>query len=147
MKLIEQINDDLKVAMRAKDELVLSTLRLLKSAARNREIELGHILSDEELAEVVAKAVKQRRDSIIEYEKGNRAELASKEKAEIKILEKYLPAQLSQEEISKTIDEVIKSTGAQSLQDFGKVMSAVMPKLKGQADGTIVASLTKDKLK
>lgn len=146
MKLVQEINKDLIEAMKSKNELTLSTLRMLKSAIKNREIELGHSLSDQELGEMVAKSVKQRRESIVEYQKGDRADLVKKEQDEIKILEKYLPKQMDETEISKIVEEAIESTNANGLTDMGKVMGTIMPKVKGKADGTLVSKLVKEKL-
>lgn len=146
MKLNEKINQDFVFAMKSKDEITLSTLRMLKSAIKNREIEIGQELKDGEIGEVARKSVKQRKDSMNEYQKGSRADLVAKEQKEIKILEKYLPAQLSEEKILSIIDKTIKSTGASDPQDMGKVMGQIMPKFKGKADGALVSKLVKEKL-
>lgn len=146
MNQIEQINDDLKVAMKDKNEVVISTLRMLKSSIKNREIEIGHDLKNEEIGEVVAKSVKQRKDSIGEYQKGDRNDLVKKEQKEISVLEKYLPKQLDEAEINKIIDVVIKSTGANGTQDIGKIMGKIMPQVKGKTNGSLVSKLVRDKL-
>lgn len=146
MSLIEQIDNDLKDAMRSKDALALSTLRMLKSAIKNREIELNHELNDQESGEMVTKSVKQRRESITEYQKGDRVDLVKREESEIKVLQKYLPKQLGETEISKIIDEAIKSVNANGPADMGKVMGTIIPKVKGKADGALVSKLVKERL-
>lgn len=145
-QVIEQISKEVVDAMKAKDEAKISTLRLLMAAFKNKQIEIGHELNDAEAREVVVKSAKQRRESIEAYEKGNRADLAAKEKAELKILEKYLPAQMSVEEITKVVDETIAESGAKTKADMGRVMGAVMSKLSGRADGTVVSKLVSEKL-
>lgn len=134
--IIAQIDTDLKNAMKEKNELKLATLRMLKAAIKNKEIEKKvKALSDDEVLEAVQKQIKQRRDSIAEFQKANRKDLADKESGEIAILEHYLPKQLSQEELKGLIQETIKTLGATSKQDVGRVMKEVMPKVKGRADG------------
>lgn len=142
-KLLEQINQELKQAMKDKEAELLSVLRMLISAIRNKEISLrdkGAVeLSDEQIIEVVASEVKKRKDSIEAYLQGERQDLADKESAEIKILEKYLPEQLGDEELEKIIKEII----AGGATDFGKVMGQAMAKVKGKADGNRVGALVK----
>jgi hypothetical protein len=142
-KLLEQINQDLKQAMLKKEVEILSTLRMLIAAIRNKEITLrkdGEAeLSDEQVLEVISSEVKKRRDSIEAYISGGRQELADKENSEIKILEKYLPEQMSDEELEKVVKEVI-ATGA---DNFGKVMGQVMSRVKGKADGGKVGEMVK----
>jgi len=142
-KLLEQINQDLKQAMLKKEVEILSTLRMLISAIRNKEITLrkdGEAeLSDEQVLEVIASEVKKRRDSIEAYISGGRQELADKENSEIKILEKYLPEQMSDEELEKVVKEVI----AAGDENFGKVMGQVMVRVKGKADGGKVGEMVK----
>lgn len=142
-KLLEQINQNLKEAMKSKDAETLSVLRMLIAAARNKEITLrkdGQAeLSDEQIIEVVASEIKKRRDSAEAYHNGGRPELADKENSEIKILEKYLPEQLSDEELEKIVQEVVAS-GA---DNFGKVMGQVMARAKGKADGNKVGEIVK----
>ena len=134
--LKEQISNDLKEAMREKNELSVSVFRMLSAAIKNKEIALRKgeniSLSDEQAAEVISSEIKKRRDSIAEYEKGGRQDLADKEKKEVEILEKYLPEQLSDEEIEKIAREVASSDGS---GNFGKIMGQVMAKVKGKADG------------
>lgn len=145
-QLFEKINGDLIEAMKAKDEVSVSTLRLLVSAIKNKQIDLGHELNDEEVLEVVSKAAKQRRESIEAYKKGGRDDLSQKEEAELVVIEKYLPKQLEKEEISKIVDDVILETGASGQADFGKVIGEVMKKVKGQADGSVVSGIVREKL-
>ena len=146
MTLKEKINQDLKSAMKAGETKRRDTLRLLDSAIKNTEIEKGKRetgLSDEEVLEAIGRAVKQRQDSIRQFEEGGRPELAEIEKEELAILMPYLPAQLSQEEISDIARTVITEAGATSPADLGKVMGQIMAKVKGKADGNIVREITK----
>ncbi|MFA5359755.1 MAG: GatB/YqeY domain-containing protein [Patescibacteria group bacterium] len=142
-KLLEQINQDLKEAMKSKEADLTSVLRMLISAIRNKEITLrkdGEAeLSEEQVLEVISSEVKKRRDSIEAYISGGRQELADKESSEIKILEKYLPEQMSDEELEKVVKEVI----AGGDENFGKVMGQVMAKVKGKADGGKVGEMVK----
>ena len=142
-KLLEQINQDLKAAMKSKDAFSLSVLRMLVAAARNKEITLRENgkaeLTDEQTAEVIASEIKKHRDSVEAFVQGHRPELAEKESAEIKVLEKYLPAQLSDEELEKIIKEIVSAGAA----DFGKVMGQAMAKVKGKADGKKVGEIVK----
>lgn len=146
MILKEQINSDLKQAMIAKNEVVVSTLRMLISAVRNKEISLRSgqdvVLSDEQIIEVLSSEIKRRKDSIIAYQQGNRQDLADKEKAEILILEKYMPARMSDEELEKIAREIIGS-GNFGANDFGRAMGQVMSRVKGQADGGQVGTIIK----
>src|SRR3989344_3588589 len=132
-----RIQEDLKNAMLAKDENRLSVIRMLKSAIQYYEIQksgAGYEATDEDVIEVIGKEVKKRKESIELYEKGGRKDSAEKEKAEAVLLETYLPEQLTEEEIIKIVDDAISSAGASSIQDMGKVMSAIMPQVKGKAD-------------
>lgn len=146
MTLVEQIEADYLTALKSKDEKTVSILRMLKSALKNKEIALGKKLDETQISEVVFKEVKSRRDSILEYQKGGREDLAKKEQEEIEILAKYQPEMLSEVEVTKIIDETIKKIGATNPQDMGKVMSALMPQIKGKADGSLVSTLVKSKL-
>lgn len=146
MTLVEQIEADYLTALKSKDEKTVSILRMLKSALKNKEIALGKKLDETQISEVVFKEVKSRRDSILEYQKGGREDLAKKEQEEIEILAKYQPEMLSEIEVTKIIDETIKKIGATNPQDMGKIMSALMPQIKGKADGSLVSTLVKSKL-
>lgn len=147
--LKQQIQEDLKNAIFAKDENKLSTIRMLKSAIQYYEIQkggAGYEATDEDVIDVIGKEVKKRKESIELYEKGGRTESAEKEREEAKILEGYLPQQLSENEIAQFVDAAISQTGATSIQDMGKVMGALMPKTKGKADSTLVSNLVRQKL-
>jgi hypothetical protein len=134
--LQETIENDLKTAMKERNEVKTSTLRMLRAALLNKAIEKKtKTLSDEDVLDTIQKQAKQRRESIEEFKKGNRADLVDKESKELTILEKYLPAKMSEEELRTIILEAIKAANAQSKADIGKVMKEVMPKLKGRADG------------
>lgn len=147
--LFEKIQSDLMVAQKSGDAVGVSTLRLLISACKDRLIELrplGKELDDFEVLGVIGKQVKQRRESIIEYEKGSRGDLVAKEQAELEILLKYLPAQLSMEEVAQLVDEAVSAVGAKSIADMGKVMGILSGKIKGRADGGEVSKLVKEML-
>lgn len=147
--LKEKLQEELKQSMLAKDELKTSVLRLLLSSINYYETNkggAGYSATDEDVLSVIQTQVKQRKDSIEQYTKAGRTELADKEKAELEILQSYLPEQMSEGEVSKLVDEVVAQTGATSMADVGKVMGALMPKVKGKADGTLVSSLVKQKL-
>jgi len=147
MAIVEQINKDLTQAMKAKDQLRLDTLRMVKTALKNREIDAGHPLDDAEAIKVMNTQVKQRREAAEQFTKGNRQELADKELAEVKIIESYLPASLGEAEIEKIVAETIAQLGATSAKDIGNVMKAVMAKLAGQSvDGKLVNNLVRQKL-
>lgn len=147
MALAEEVNRAIAVAMKSKDAARLSTLRMLKSALMNREIERGHALDDTESMQVVSALVKQRRDSIEQFTKGGRQDLVDKETAEIVILESYLPPAVAAADLERAIDAAIASTGASSAKDMGKVMKAVMAALAGQTvDGKAVNELVRRKL-
>ena len=133
--LTEKIRADLTAAMKAQEKDRLSTLRMLQSALKNEQINVGHELADEEAMTVIRKAVKQRQDSIEQYTNAGRTELADKERAEMDLLKTYLPAELSEEELEAGLREIIASTGAQSKKDMGKVMKEATARFKGRADG------------
>lgn len=142
----EQILEDIKSAMKAKERETLSTLRMLQSSIKNEEIANKKDLDDTEIGKIVKKEVKKRKDAIEQYTKGGRQELADKEQSEIKILEKYMPEEMGEEEIKQIIENTIKDINANGPQDMGKVMGVVMPKLDGKADGQIVSKLVKESL-
>lgn len=147
MSLKDQILNDIKDAMKSKNTLVLSTLRLLSSAIKNKEIEIRpNTITDEDVITVIKKSVKQRQDSIEQYENAGRPELAENEKAELKVLETYLPAMLSEEQIAVIVKEAIAATGASSMKDMGGVMNYVKDKTGGSADNRIVSQLVKSSL-
>ena len=134
-KLTEQIRADMTESMKARTAERTSTLRMLQSALKYEQIQVGHELSDEEAMTVIRKAVKQRLDSIDQYTKGNRPELAAKEQSELEILKTYLPPELSEGELESGLREIIASTGAQSKKDLGKVMKEATARYKGRAEG------------
>ena len=147
MSLSKQIVADLTAAMKAQDAARTSTLRMVKAAMMNRQIEQGSELSDDDMQKLLRSLVKQRRDSIEQYEKGGRQELADKEKAEIAVIETYLPQAASQDEIDQAVAAAIAETGASSMKDMGKVMKAVQAALAGKnADGRLVSESVKAKL-
>jgi uncharacterized protein YqeY len=148
--LQEKINTDLKQAMRDKNEVALSTLRLLSAALKNKTIALRQgaevVLDDEQIAEVIASEIKKRHDSVEAYTAGNRPELAVKEQSEIDLLKKYLPEQASDEEIEKIVKEIVAAglpAGEAGAADFGKTMGQAMARLKGKADGKRVGEAVK----
>jgi uncharacterized protein YqeY len=147
MSLKQKIVADLTAAMKAQDAARLSTLRMVKAGMMNREIEKGGELDDEEMAKLLRSMVKQRRDSVEQYEKGDRHDLAEKEKAEIVVIEAYLPQAAGTEEIERAVIEAITETGATSIKDMGRVMKAAQIALAGKnADGRRVSEMVKTKL-
>ncbi|OJG40316.1 glutamyl-tRNA(Gln) amidotransferase subunit E [Enterococcus gilvus] len=146
LSLLTTLNEDMKQAMRAKDKETLQVIRMLKASIQNEQIKKGQDLNDEEELTVLSREMKQRRDSLAEFEKADRTDLADKVKKEIVIVENYLPAQLSEEEIRAIVTEAVAKTGATSPKEFGKVMGAVMPKVKGKADGNQVNAIVKELL-
>lgn len=147
MALIDKIGEDMKTAMRAKDQARLMPLRMAKAAMMNREVEKGRALDEAEAQQVVASLIKQRRDSAEQFRKGGREELAVREEAEIVTLEAYLPPPADAADIERAVDEAIQESGATSAKDLGKVMKAVMPKLAGRgADGRTINDIVRRKL-
>jgi len=147
VKLRDKINGDLTAAMKAKEPLRLSVLRMMKTAIKNREIELRAELEDAQVIQVLATLIKQRKDSIEQFTSGGRLELAEKEAAEITIIEEYLPAAVSNEEIEKAVDEVIRETGASTPKDIGAVMKQCMARFAGKlVDGKIVNAAVRRRL-
>lgn len=147
MSLPDRLTNDLKKAMKAKDQLRMDVIRMIKAALLNKEIELKKNLDDAEMSKVMTTMLKQRRESIEQYQKAKRDDLAAKEIKEIAIIEGYLPKAASTEDIAQAVDATIKETGASSMKDMGNVMKAVMVKLAGQTvDGKQVSDLVKSKL-
>ncbi|MFM8552744.1 MAG: GatB/YqeY domain-containing protein [Nitrospiraceae bacterium] len=147
MSLLDRLMEDLKLAMKSKDQLRMDVIRMIKAAALNKEIELKKDLDDADLSRIMTQLIKQRRESVEQYQKAKREDLAGKELKEIAIIEAYLPKALSAEEIGQVVSAVIQETGATSLKDMGNVMKAVMAKLAGQTvDGKVVSDLVKTKL-
>ncbi|MBA3335870.1 MAG: GatB/YqeY domain-containing protein [Pyrinomonadaceae bacterium] len=147
MNLKDKIVSDLTTAMKAKDANRTSVLRMVKANLMNKQIDKGSDLTDEEIIKALQTLVKQRRDSIEQYEKAGRAELAEKEKTELMVIEDYLPQSASKEEIEKAIEDVISETGASSIKEMGTVMKAAQAKLAGKsADGKLLSETVKAKL-
>jgi uncharacterized protein len=147
MSLKEKIISDMTASMKAQDAARTSTLRMVKAALMNREIEKGGELDDEEMAKLLRSMVKQRKDSVEQYEKGTRQDLADKEKAEIEVIEAYLPQAASREDIEAAVAAAISEAGASSMKDMGKVMKAAQAALAGKnADGRTVSEIVKSKL-
>ena len=138
--MLNKINEDLKTAIKQGDTVSKSVLRNLKSEIHNREISIGSTLTNEQIVDVLNKQAKQRRESIEAYTNGNRSDLVEVEEKELSIIMNYIPEQLSQPEIEDIVKEGIKETKATSSQDIGKIMSWVMPKVKGKADGKIISA-------
>jgi len=162
--LKEKIEEDFQKALKEKNEEEVSVLRVLRAEMVNKEKEKRHQkskenpglaleelekesqLTDEELVSLIASEVKKRKEAVLEFEKGKRGDLVEKEKKEIEILKRYLPEQLSEEEIKKLVKETIQRLGAKSLKDMGRVMGEIMPKIKGRAEGEIVSKIVREEL-
>lgn len=146
MSLKDRLSDDMKDAMRAQDKARLSTIRMLLSAVKYKEIDLGKKLTDEEVIETITSMVKQRRDSIEQFAKAGRTDLVEKEEAELRLLQGYLPEQLTPEEIGAEIEKAVNEAGAAGMKDLGKVMKLLMPKVSGRADGKLVSDKVRERL-
>ena len=147
MSLREQIPQDIKNALRSKSSLELSVLRMLESAIKNKEIENNkQTLGDEQIIGVVSTEIKKRRDAAAEFEKVNRPDAADAEKKEIEVLMKYMPAQMSEDEIRAEVVKAVGESGAAGIRDLGKVMKLVIPAVKGKADGALVNTIVRDEL-
>jgi hypothetical protein len=146
MELLEQIEQDLKESIKSKDEELMRTLRMLKSDIMYEKTKGSGDLPEEKVLEVVKRAAKRRKESIEEFTKAGRSDLADKEYAELAIIERYLPKQLDAVEIEKAIDEKLKSLGEVSKKDFGKIMGMLMKEFKGQADGVLVKEILTKKM-
>jgi len=137
MSLSDKLQEDMKLALKSKDELRLSTIRLLRSSVSYAQIEKGDQLTDDEVIEVITRAAKQRRESIEMAERAGRTEVAQREKAELDIIQEYLPEQLGEAEIEAIVKEIVTQTGAAGIKDRGKVMGPLMQRIKGRADGRL----------
>jgi uncharacterized protein YqeY len=147
MEILPKIMNEIKEAMRSKDSLKLNTLRFLQAAVKNREIELRpNPINDEEVMTVIKKLVKQRKESIEQYKAGNRQDLADQEAAELKILETYLPAQMTKEQVEKLVVDVMTALSAKTIKDMGPVMKEVLARSGGAADNKLVSELVRAKL-
>lgn len=144
--LRDRIGDDMRAAMKAREERRVWALRMLMAAVKNVEVERGHPLDDDESVEVVGREAKRRRESIEAFERGNRADLVEKESAELAVLEAYMPARLGDDEVARLVDEAIAEVGATDPKGIGAVMKAVMPRVKGRADGAAVSAIVKARL-
>ena len=145
-KLIDKIKEDLDIALKGGNDVVVSTLRFLLSGIQNVRIEKRGELDDEQVVEIIRKDSKKHKESIEAFEKGGRGDLAQKETKELEVLEKYLPAQMSTADIEKIVDEVIAAGGASNIADIGKIMGVVMVKVGTKADGGLVSEIVKKKL-
>ncbi len=147
MEILPKIMNEIKEAMRSKDSLKLATLRFLQAAIKNREIELRpNPINDEEVMTVIKKLVKQRKESIEQYKAGNRQDLVDQEAAELKILETYLPAQMTKEQVEKLVVDVMTALSAKTIKDMGPVMKEVLARSGGAADNKLVSELVRAKL-
>lgn len=146
MSLKDQLTNDMKEAMKAKEKERLAVIRMVRGAVKQQEIDGKKELDDDGVIAVISKEVKMRRDSIAEFQKGGREDLVAQNEAEIAFLMPYLPQQLSEDEVRALVKEAVEQTGAASPKDMGKVMGALMPKVKGKADGKLVNTLVKEAL-
>ncbi|TVY00529.1 GatB/YqeY domain-containing protein [Cohnella terricola] len=146
MNLADRLNDEMKQAMRDGNKFRLQTIRLLRASIKNQEIELRRPLDDNETLNILSRELKQRRDSLQDFERGGREDLVSNVKAEIEIISEYLPRQLTEEEIKAIVVQTMQETGASSKADLGKLMGALMPKVKGVADGKLVNAIVQQSL-
>ena len=144
--LLKKLQDEMKKALKSKNTLKLSVIRMLISEIKKEQIDKKKELSDEEILKIIQRYAKQRREAIEQYKKAGRQDLVEKEEKELNIVLEFLPKQLTEEEINKIVEETIKEIGASSIKDMGKVMKAVMEKVKGRADGSIVSKIVKAKL-
>jgi len=146
MSLDERLVEEMKGAMKSNEKLRLSTIRMIRSTIKNKEIELRKPLDDEEIQKVIQGMVRKAEESIEQFKLGGRTDLVEKESKEIEILKSFLPQSLTHEEILKIIDQTIEETQSTSLKDLGKVMKSIIPKLQGKADGKLVNQLVKSRL-
>jgi hypothetical protein len=146
MKVEAKLLDDMKAAMKSGDKVAVETLRMIRSQLKNASIAKGKDLSEEDVIDVLSNEAKKRKESLELFKQGRREDLAEKEQQELNIITSYLPAALSEDEVSGIIDKAVVEVGAQGMQDMGKVMGKVMPEVKGRADGKAVQELVKKKL-
>jgi len=144
--LIQQITDEMKQAMKAGDKLKLGAIRMLRAALKDKEIELGKTLGEEDVIAVVGRMIKQRKDAANQYSEAGRDDLAAKELDESRFYEAYMPEQLSEDKVTEIVRNAIASSGAESMRDMGKVMGIIRPELQGKADMGMVSSLVKQQL-
>ncbi len=143
MALLDQIHTDLKEAMKSRDSLKLGALRMILTAVKNKEKEVRRELEEREVLQIISNQIKQRKDSIEQYRKGGREDLAQKEEQELKLLQEYMPQQLSREELEEMVKQTIDEVGASTVKDLGKVMKAIMPRVAGRADGKVVNQMVR----
>jgi uncharacterized protein YqeY len=146
MSIAKQIEQDFVTAYKAKEQLRVAVLRMLKTAIKNRHVELMRELTDDEILDVIIKQIKQRQEAEEQFRAANRAELADKESAEADILRSYLPVQLSREELAALVDKIVNDLSASGMKDMGRVMKAIMDSHKGRVDGKAVSELVKARL-
>jgi Uncharacterized conserved protein len=146
MGLVDRLTDDMKQAMKARDKARLSVIRMIKTALQNESIKKGKALSEDEALIVLSHELKQRKDSLQEFKNADRQDLVDEVSAEIKVVQSYMPQQLSEEDVQSMINETITEIGASSKADIGKVMKAIMPKVQGRADGSLINRLVRNKL-
>ncbi len=146
MGLLEQLNDDMKVAMKSQDKFRLSVIRMVRASVKNVEIDLRRPLEEGEVQDIVQREIKQRKDAMVEFDKAERTDLSDQLKLELEVLAGYMPQQLSEDEIRSVVQAAIQQVGAATKADMGKVMSAVLPQVKGRADGKLVNQLVQSEL-
>ncbi|BFT73386.1 MULTISPECIES: GatB/YqeY domain-containing protein [Paenibacillus] len=146
MSLSDRLNEDMKQAMKSQDKFKLSVIRMVRSTIKNSEIDLKRSLDDNEVLDVLTREIKQRKDSLQEFTKAGRDDLAENLQAELVILAEYMPQQLSEEEVKAIVQQTIQQIGASSKADMGKVMTALMPQVKGRADGKLINQLVQQLL-
>ncbi|MFD1672183.1 GatB/YqeY domain-containing protein [Agrilactobacillus yilanensis] len=146
MSLLTKLNEDLKTAMKARDKDRLTVIRMLKTGVTNEQIKLGHDLSDQEELAVLSRELKQRKESLEDFTKAGRTDLVDHTKQEIQIVSEYMPQQMTEAEVQALVEATITKVGAKSTKDFGKVMGALMPQVKGKADGGVVNAIVKKAL-
>jgi len=146
MGLKATIENEMVLAAKAKDKLKLSALRMIKNALHNKEIDMKRELGEPEILQVLSSLGKQRQDSIEQFRKGGRTDLVEKEEAELKIIQGFMPEQMSEKDIAEVIEQAVAEVGASGVKDMGKVMKALMPKVAGKADGKLVSELVKKRL-
>jgi hypothetical protein len=146
MEIDKKVNDEMVLAAKAKDKVRLSAIRMIKTGIHNKEIDLKRKMNEAEFLQLLSTMVKQRKDSIEQFQKGGRTDLVEKETAELKVIQEFMPEQISEEDVNREIEMVIKEVGAVGIKDMGKVMKVLMPKLTGKADGKMVGEKVKEKL-
>lgn len=146
MSLAERLNNDMKQAMKNQDKFKLSVIRMIRSSIKNVEIDHRRELSEEEVLDIINRELKQRKDSLHEFQKAGRDDLVEQSQKEIEVIHEYLPAQLTEEEVKAIVQQTIQEVGASSKAEMGKVMGALMPKVKGRADGKLVNQIVQQSL-